>query len=98
MLERTGGEADLAVIETVRRFAADRLAPAAAAREKTGRIEPELIRALGELGLFGASTDPDWGGAGLDPVTYALALEELAAGDGAVSTMVCVHNAPTCLV
>ena len=98
MLERAGGEADLAVIETVRRFAAERLAPSAAAREKAGRIEPELIRELGALGLFGATTDCDWGGAGLDPVTYALALEEVAAGDGAVSTMIAVHNAPTCLV
>jgi butyryl-CoA dehydrogenase len=98
MLERAGGEADLAVVEAVRRFSAERLAPGAAAREKAGKIEPELIGELGELGLFGATTDPDWGGAGLDPVTYALALEEIAAGDGAVSTMISVHNAPTCLV
>ncbi len=98
MLERAGGEADAAVIETVARFAAERLAPGAAAREKAGKFEPELIRELAGLGLFGATTDPEWGGAGLDAVTYALALEEVAAGDGAVSTMVCVHNAPTCLV
>ncbi|HUA78182.1 MAG TPA: acyl-CoA dehydrogenase family protein [Acetobacteraceae bacterium] len=98
MLERVGGEADAAVIETVARFAAERLAPGAAAREKAGKFEPELIRELAGLGLFGATTDPEWGGAGLDAVTYALALEEVAAGDGAVSTMVCVHNAPTCLV
>ncbi|HTU55321.1 MAG TPA: acyl-CoA dehydrogenase family protein [Acetobacteraceae bacterium] len=98
MLERAGAEADLAVVETVRRFAAERLAPGAAAREKAGRIEPELIREAAALGLFGATTDPDWGGTGLDPLTYALALEEVAAGDGAVSTMISVHNAPTCLV
>jgi len=100
MLERVAvpAEGDLAIVETVRRFAAERLLPGAAAREKAGRIEPELIRELGEMGLFGATTDPEWGGAGLDPVTYALALEEIAAGDGAVSTMISVHNAPTCLV
>jgi butyryl-CoA dehydrogenase len=98
MLERAGAEADLAVVETVGRFAAERLAPGAAAREKAGGFEPGLIRELAELGLFGATTDPDWGGAGLDAVTYALALEEVAAGDGAVSTMISVHNAPTCLV
>ncbi len=98
MLERVGGEADGAVVATVARFAADRLAPGAAAREKAGRIEPELIRELAGLGLFGATTDPEWGGAGLDSVTYAMALEEVAAGDGAVSTMISVHNAPTCLV
>jgi len=98
MLEQTPPEADQTVIETVRRFAAERLAPGAAAREKARAIEPELIRELGELGLFGATIDPEWGGAGLDEVTYALALEEIAAGDGSVSTMVTVHNAPTCLI
>ncbi len=98
MLEQTPPEADLAVIETVRRFAHERLAPGAAAREKARAIEPELIRELGELGLFGATIDPEWGGAGLDEVTYALALEEIAAGDGSVSTMITVHNAPTCLI
>ncbi len=98
MLEQTPPEADLAVIETVRRFAHERLTPGAAAREKARAIEPELIRELGELGLFGATIDPQWGGAGLDEVTYALALEEIAAGDASVSTMITVHNAPTCLI
>ncbi len=98
MLEQTPPEADLAVIETVRRFAHERLTPGAAAREKARAIEPELIRELGELGLFGATIDPEWGGAGLDEVTYALALEEIAAGDASVSTMITVHNAPTCLI
>ncbi|MGH7067773.1 MAG: acyl-CoA dehydrogenase family protein [Acetobacteraceae bacterium] len=98
MLEIAPAEIDLAVVETIHRFAAERLAPHAAAREKARAIEPELIRELGALGLFGATTDPEWGGAGLDAVTYSLALEEIAAGDGSVSTMICVHNAPTCLI
>ncbi len=86
------------VIEMVRRFAQERLAPHAAAREKAGRIEQEVIRELGELGVFGATTPEQWGGSAIDPVTYALVLEEIAAGDGAVSTMVSVHNSPTCIV
>ncbi|MCC7425850.1 MAG: acyl-CoA dehydrogenase family protein [Alphaproteobacteria bacterium] len=86
------------VLQSVRAFAQERLAPGAAAREDAGTIEPAIIRGLAELGLFGATTDPAWGGAGLDYETYALALEEIAAGDGAVSTMLSVHNAPTCLV
>ena len=48
--------ADTLVIDMVRRFAQERLAPQAAAREKAGRIEPEIIRELGELGVFGATT------------------------------------------
>lgn len=90
--------ADTLVIDMVRRFAQERLAPHAAEREKAGRIEPEIIRELGELGVFGATTPERWGGSELDPVTYALVLEEIAAGDGAVSTMVSVHNSPTCIV
>jgi butyryl-CoA dehydrogenase len=86
------------IIETARRFATDRLAPTAAAREKAGRIEPEIIREIGELGFLGATTSPDWDGAGIDYVTYASVVEEIAAGDGAVSTMLSVHNAPTCEV
>jgi butyryl-CoA dehydrogenase len=90
--------ADTLVIDMVRRFATERLAPGAAAREKAGCIEPEIIRELGELGIFGATTPAQWDGSELDPVTYAQVLEEVAAGDGSVSTMVSVHNSPTCII
>jgi alkylation response protein AidB-like acyl-CoA dehydrogenase len=90
--------ADSLVVEMARKFAQERLAPLAAAREKAKRIEPEIIAELGELGFLGATTSAEWGGADLDAVTYALALEEIAAGDGSVSTLVSVHNSPTCMV
>lgn len=90
--------ADTLVIDMVRRFAQERLAPGAAAREKAGCIEPEIVRELGELGVFGATTPAKWDGSEIDPVTYALLLEEIAAGDGSVSTMVSVHNSPTCII
>ena len=86
------------VVETARRFATERLAPGAAAREKSGAIEPEILREIGELGFLGATISPDWDGAGIDYVTYASVVEEIAAGDGSVSTMLSVHNAPTCEV
>jgi len=89
---------DTIIIDMVRRFAQERLAPHAAAREKACRIEPEIVRELGELGIFGATTPADWDGSEIDPVTYALLLEEIAAGDGSVSTMVSVHNSPTSIV
>jgi alkylation response protein AidB-like acyl-CoA dehydrogenase len=91
-------DADTIVIDMVRKFAQERLGPEAAAREKAGVIEPEIIRVLGELGVFGATTPAKWDGSEIDPVTYALLLEEIAAGDGSVSTMVSVHNSPTCIV
>src|ERR1700722_2994011 len=89
---------DTIIVDMARKFAQERLAPLAAEREKAGRIEPEIIRELGELGLFGATTPTEWDGSDIDPVTYALLLEEIAAGDGSVSTMVSVHNSPTCIV
>ena len=84
------------IVETARRFAQDRLVPTAAAREKAGRIEPEIIRELGEMGFLGATLSSDYGGSEIPYETYAQVVEELAAGDGAVSTLVSVHNAPTC--
>jgi butyryl-CoA dehydrogenase len=96
MLETTDPNA--LVVETARRFATQRLAPGAAAREQAGKIEPEVIRELGELGFLGATIAPEWGGAGIDYLTYAAVVEEIAAGDGSVSTLLSVHNAPTCEV
>jgi len=90
--------ADTLVVDMARKFSEERLAPHAAAREKAKRIEPEIIAELGDLGFLGATTSAEWGGSELDAVTYALVLEEIAAGDGAVSTLVSVHNSPTCMV
>ena len=84
------------IVDAARRFAQERLAPHAAAREQAGRIEPEIIRELGEMGFLGATNSERWGGAEIDYATYAQVLEEIAAGDGSVSTLVSVHNAPTC--
>jgi alkylation response protein AidB-like acyl-CoA dehydrogenase len=101
MLDRT--PADIAgtramVVETARAFAAETLSPGADARARAGAIEPAVLTALGELGFLGATVSPDWGGTGLDYLTYAMAIEEIAAGDGSVSTLVSVHNSPTCLI
>ncbi len=84
------------IVETARRFAEERLAPTAAAREQAGRIEQEIIAELGEMGFLGATNSAEWGGSEIDYETYARVVEEIAAGDGAVSTLVSVHNAPTC--
>ena len=94
MLDHTDPNA--LIIETARRFAVDKLAPTAAAREKAGRIEPEIVSALGEMGFLGATNSAEWGGSEIPYEAYAQVVEELAAGDGSVSTLVSVHNAPTC--
>ena len=84
------------IIETARRYAQERLAPTAADREKAGVIEPEIIRELSEMGFLGATNSAEWGGSEIPYETYAQVIEEIAAGDGSVSTLVSVHNAPTC--
>lgn len=89
---------DSLIVDMVRKFSQDRLAPHAAEREKATRIEPEIVRELGELGILGATTAAEWDGSEIDPVTYAMLLEEIAVGDGSVSTLVSVHNSPTCIV
>jgi alkylation response protein AidB-like acyl-CoA dehydrogenase len=84
--------------DAARDYSQNRLATTAAAREKAAVIEQDVITELGELGFLGMTIDPDWGGAGADYTSYALALTEIAAGDASVATMVSVHNAPVCAV
>jgi len=74
------------------------LAPGAAAREKNRAIEPEFISQMAELGSLGITVAQEHGGVGADYTSYALALMEVAEGDGAVSTMMSVYNAPFCAV
>ena len=91
-------EEQVLIVETARSFARDRLVPGAAEWDRTGKLPSEVLRELGELGFLGMTIDPEWGGAGTDYVSYALALMEIAAGDGSVSTIMSVQNAPVCAV
>jgi hypothetical protein len=82
--------------DTLRAFARDELAPNAAAWDR-GKVFPrEALRALGTLGVMGVVVPERWGGAGLDTVSLAVAIEEIAAGDGATSTIVSVQNSVVC--
>jgi alkylation response protein AidB-like acyl-CoA dehydrogenase len=81
---------------TAAEFAREVLKPGAAQRDRAHAIEPEVLAQLGELGFLGMRTSEAWGGVGCSYVAYACALMELAAGDGAVSTLVSVHNSPVC--
>lgn len=74
-----------ALVESAARFARERLAPDYQAREKAERIEPEIIRELGDMGFLGAELPEASGGMGLDCVTSGLLLEQIAQGDFNVS-------------
>jgi alkylation response protein AidB-like acyl-CoA dehydrogenase len=78
--------------DTARRFAADRLAPNAARWDREAQFPRDAIAEAGALGLLGMTVPADWEGAGCGHAAYALALEEIAAGDGATSTIVAVQN------
>ncbi len=83
--------------DMARDFARNELAPGAAARDREHRVPMDAIKAMGDLGLMGIMVPEDYGGAGADYVSYALAITEIAEADGACSTMVSVHNSLTCM-
>ncbi|MCC6197682.1 MAG: acyl-CoA dehydrogenase family protein [Burkholderiales bacterium] len=84
------------VRDTMRAFAQERLAPNAARWDRESHFPREELRALGELGAMGMVVPERYGGAAMDYVSLALTLEEIAAGDGATSTMVAVQNSVVC--
>ncbi|WP_417456950.1 acyl-CoA dehydrogenase family protein [Kordiimonas sp.] len=84
------------VRDMARAFATDRIAPNAREWEKAGEIPADFLREMGELGLMGMTVPEEWDGAETDYVSYALALMEIAAGDGGLSTLMSVNNAPVC--
>ncbi|MBL8839265.1 MAG: acyl-CoA dehydrogenase family protein [Alphaproteobacteria bacterium] len=78
--------------DAARAFAAERLAPGAAERDRSGTVPKAELAEMGRLGFMGMTVAADWNGAGADHVAFALAVEEVAAGDGAVSTIMSVQN------
>ena len=82
--------------DMLRSYAQEKLKPTAAARDKIAEFPAKELKELGELGALGMTVAEEWGGAGLDYVSLVLALEEIAAGDGAVSTIVSVQNSLPC--
>src|SRR5438445_10348000 len=80
--------------ETVREFAESHVAPVAEQLDHESRFPYELVKELGELGLMGIPVDEEYGGAGADTVSYAIAIEALTRVDSSVAITVA---APTSL-
>lgn len=91
-------EDHLAVQDAVRAFVQAEIAPHAAAWDKAHTFPREALRGLAELGCYGVAVPAELGGAGLDYRALAVILEEIAAGDGATSTIVSVNNCPVCSI
>lgn len=81
---------------TAREFANDVIAPSAVERDLTAEFPHEIIRQLGELGFMGMMVSPDWGGSGLDTVSYAIAMEEISKVDASVGVVMSVNNSLVC--
>ena len=84
------------VQDMMRSYSQEKLKPTAPERDKSHRFPREELKELGELGALGMTVPVEWNGAGLDYISLVLALEEIAAGDGAISTIVSVQNSLPC--
>jgi len=84
--------------DALRAFSQERLAPNAARWDKEHHFPKEELKELAALGAFGVAVPEELGGAGLDYVSLALVLEEIAAGDGGTSTVISVNNCPVCSI
>ena len=78
--------------QRVQKFASETIAPRAAAIDEDGAFPKELVRAVAGLGLMGVTIPRDFGGAGLDYVSYSLALEELARASAVIAVIASVNN------
>jgi butyryl-CoA dehydrogenase len=83
--------------DTAREFARRELAPHAAERDREAQFPAEAVAELGRLGFMGITVPQRYGGAGADHIGYALVMEEIAAGEGAVSTILSVQNSVGCM-
>ena len=84
--------------DAVREFVRNEIAPHAAHWDRESIFPAEALRGLAALGCYGIAVPERWDGAGLDYQSLALVIEEIAAGDGATSTVVSVNNCPVCSI
>ena len=80
--------------DMARDFAQSQIAPHADEWERDGTVPKSVLRQMGQLGLMGVLVPEEWGGAGADFVSYALALEEISAAHAATSLFMSLNNSP----
>jgi butyryl-CoA dehydrogenase len=103
ILETPDGPMDFALNEehrmvqkTARSFAARKLKPVASRMDRDGAYPAELVRELGEMGLMGVFVPQEYGGAGMDLISYAIALEEISKVWASLGTIMSVNNSLVC--
>lgn len=78
--------------QAVRGFSRDRILPGAREFDQTGKIPDSILQEMADMGLMGICIPEQWGGAGLDPVSYVVAVEEVSAACGSTSVTMSVNN------
>jgi len=89
-------EEQLMIQDVARRIAQEVIAPTAEAHDHSGEFPSGNMKVLGENGLMGIEVPAEYGGAGMDPISYVLAMIEVAAADAAHSTIMSVNNSLFC--
>ena len=84
--------------DALRDFSQQQLTPNAARWDREREFPHDVLKQLAALGAFGVAVPQEQGGAGLDYLSLALVIEEIAAGDGGVSTIISVNNCPVCSI
>jgi butyryl-CoA dehydrogenase len=84
------------LIDQVRAFARAEIAPKAKELDETGRFPTEIVKQLGEMGLMGMMVPEQWGGADMDAVSYAMAMEEISSACASTGVIMSVNNSLVC--
>jgi butyryl-CoA dehydrogenase len=80
----------------VKDLAREAILPTAAERDKTKEFPADIIKQMGELGLMGMSVPPEYNGAGVDTISYSLALQEIGYACASTAVIMSVHNSVSC--
>ncbi|MBM3713332.1 MAG: acyl-CoA dehydrogenase family protein, partial [Actinobacteria bacterium] len=86
----------LMIKQTAKDFAESEIAPSAVERDINAEFPHEIVKKMGELGFMGMMVPPEWGGAGMDTVSYVLAMEEISKVDASVGVIMSVNNSLVC--
>ena len=89
-------EEQIAVRDAARDFAQNVLKPGVIARDNEQRFPAEEIKQIGELGFMGMMVSPEYGGSGMDTISYVLAMEEISKVDASTSVCMSVNNSLVC--
>ena len=89
-------EDQIAIRDAARDFAENEIAPSAIERDKNAEFPKDIVKKLGELGFLGMMVSPEWNGAGMDTISYVLAVEEISKVDASVGVIMSVNNSLVC--